>query len=283
MKLETAAEKNAVPAGKNGSAPRRLRVAVAAMVSPKETLVFYNNLMEYVGKKMGMEVELVQRKKYEEVNDLLRENRLDIAFVCTGAYVKGYEQFGMEILVVPVSNGETFYYSYTIVPEDSSVRSLEGLQGKTFAFTDPLSNTGKLVPTYRLARMNQTPERFFGKVVYTYSHDKSIEAVARNQVDGAAVDSLVWDYMSRKNPVITSRTKVIGKSEPYGMPPIVVSRAVNSDMKRILRDLFLRVHEDPEGKKILSEILIDRFVVVNDNIYESVRAMDRWIRENERK
>jgi len=263
--------------GPSPAMKKRLRVAIAAMISPKETLVSYNDLMTYIGNKMGMEVELVQRKTYEEVNELLKNNLLDIAFVCTGAYVKGHRDFDMEILVAPVTNGQTYYNSYIIVPADSPVRSMDGLKGKTFAFTDPMSNTGKLAPTYKLALMNQTPDRFFSSFIYTYSHDKSIEAVARKQVDAAAVDSLVWNYMNRKSPELTSRTRILCKSEPYGIPPIVVSRAVGPEMKRKLRNIFLAANQDEEGKRILSAIMIDRFVVVDDGIYDSVRVMDKWV------
>lgn len=259
---------------------KRLRVAIAAMVSPKETFVSYSNLVNYIGKKMGMEVELVQRKDYEEVNALLKKNLLDVAFVCTGAYVAGRDDFGMEILVAPVTQGRTVYYSYVIVPAGSPVRSFDELKGRTFAFTDPLSNTGRLAPAYKLAQMRQTPDRFFKSTCYTYSHDRSIESVAKNLVDGAAVDSLVWDYMDRKNPAMTSRTRIISKSEPYGIPPFVVSRAVGPELKRKLRDLFLHAHEDKEGKEILAGIMIDKFVVVDDSIYDSVRAMRRWVDKN---
>ncbi len=229
---------------------------------------------------MGMEVELVQRKSYEEINTLLKKEMLDLAFVCTGAYIEGHDDFGMELLVAPVTHGRTVYYSYIIVPVNSPVRSFGELKGKTFAFTDPLSNTGKLAPTYKLARMNQTPDLYFRSVVYTYSHDKSIESVARSLVDGAAVDSLVWDYLSRKNPDLTSRTRIVDRSEPYGIPPVVVSKAVGPELKERLRRLFLHAHEEAEGRDILSEIMIDRFTVVDDRIYDSVRAMSRWVEKN---
>ncbi len=252
---------------------RRLRVAVGAMVSPKETLATYSDLLSYIGKKLGMKVEFIQRKTYEEINALVKNRELDVAFVCTGAYVQGCDEFGMELLVAPVMYGRTVYYSYVIVPDDSPVRAFEQLKDRTFAFTDPLSNTGKLAPTYRLALMNQTPEKFFRNTVYTYSHDRSIECVARNLVDGAAVDSLVWDFMNRKRPELTSRTRVISRSEPFGIPPFVVSKAVSPELKGQLREVFLHAHDDAEGKKILSGIMIDRFVQVDDAIYDSVRAM----------
>lgn len=276
----------AVPGPPDGALPapgaggRPLRMAIAAMVSPKETFTSYHSLVRYIGKKLGREVELVQRKSYEEVNTLLKKDLLDVAFVCTGAYVDGHDEFDMELLVAPVVQGRTVYYSYVIVPEDSPVRSFEELRGKTFAFTDPLSNTGRLAPAYRLAQLKETPDRFFKDVVYTYSHDRSIESVARKLVDGAAVDSLVWDAMRRKNPEFTSRTRIVDRSDAFGIPPIVVSRAVEPALKRKLRDLLLHAHEDEEGKEILSGIMVDRFVVVDDGIYDSVRAMRRLVGGN---
>jgi phosphonate transport system substrate-binding protein len=258
----------------------KLRVAIAAMISPKETFVSYKDLMNWIAARSGMEVEFVQRKKYEEINALLKADQLEMAFVCTGAYVEGHDDFGMEMLVVPVTQGRSVYYSYTIVPVDSPAKSFEDLKGKTFAFTDPMSNTGKLAPAYRLARMKTTPGEFFKSTTYTYSHDKSIESVARNLVDGAAVDSLVWDYMNRKNPEFTSRTRILSKSDPYGIPPVVVSRATSPELKRKLRDLFLHAHEDKEGREILSKIMIEKFVVADDRIYDSVRAMKKWVDRN---
>ena len=100
---------------------------------------------------------------------------------------------------------------------------LADLRNYIFAFTDPDSNTGKLVPTYWLSLINERPETFFSKTIYTYSHDNAIMAVAKGLVDGAAVDGLIWEYYHHKNPVFTSETRIIRKSEPYGIPPLVTS------------------------------------------------------------
>ncbi len=43
------------------------------MVSPKETLELYRQLLTYLGQKTGKDLELVQRKTYGEVNELLGE------------------------------------------------------------------------------------------------------------------------------------------------------------------------------------------------------------------
>ncbi|MCZ7399735.1 MAG: phosphate/phosphite/phosphonate ABC transporter substrate-binding protein [Candidatus Methanoperedens sp.] len=260
-----------------------LRIAVSAIISPDETLVYYQDMFDYLSLKMGVPVKLVQRKTYQEVNDLVRKNSVDAAFVCSLAYIEGKDLFGMELLAVPIVRGEPRYYSYIIVPEDSNINTLEELKGKTFAYTDPLSNSGKLSPEYMIAQMGENPETFFRLTFFTYSHDKSIQAVAEKMVDGAAVDSLVWDFKNATDPRFTSRTKIISKSPPYGIPPVVISKDIDPTLKEKLRKILLQMHEDKKGKEILDRIMIDRFSEANDSIYDSVREMKKVVSDAKRK
>lgn len=257
-----------------------LRIAVAAMTSPKSTFDYYQDILEYIGEQTGRPVELVQRETYQEINDLVEAGQLDMAFVCTGAYIEGHDTFGMEILAAPVVYGEPVYYSYTIVPTDSPATSLADLRGATFAFTDPISNTGTLVPTYLLGQMGETPDTFFGEYIYTYSHDRSIEAVADGLVDGAAVDSLIYDYMRATNDPAIEGTRILMTSDPYGIPPVVVNPDIDPELKRELRSILLEMHADPAGRAILAAIKIDRFEVISDSQYDSVRTMQAWIDAN---
>ena len=127
---------------------------------------------------MGRQIEYVDAEDYAEINRKLEIGELDAAFVCSGPFVDGKKKFGLELIAAPHAYGESVYYSYFIVPNTSKAKTLDDLRGKSFAFTDPLSNTGKLVPTYTLARRGATPERFFSKVSYSGNHDKSIKAVS---------------------------------------------------------------------------------------------------------
>ncbi len=252
----------------------RLRVAVAAIISPKETFIFYRQLLDYIGAKLGLEIEFVQRKTYAEINELLARGQIDMAFICSGPYALGKEKYGIELLATPQVQNSHFYQSYLIVNKKSTYGSLEDLRGNTFAFTDPDSNSGKLVPTVWLARMGETPETFFRKTIYTYSHDNAILAVAKGLVDGAAVDGLIWEYFHQKNPMFTSKTRVIRKSELYGIPPIVVSKSVTLELKTLVRQELFAMHQDPEGQKILNELLIDRFINPRDEWYDSIRKIN---------
>lgn len=256
---------------------RSIRIAVGGMITPREGFAYYRRFLDYIGEKLKRNVEFVDRENYAEINKLVKKGKVDAAFVCGGPYVDGHDEFGMELLAAPRAYGDTVYYSYIIVSRDSAIKTFAGLRHKTFAFTDPLSNTGKLVPTYLLSKMNETPETFFKTYIYTQSHDKAIRAVAERIVDGAAVDSLIWEYANRTDPRFTSKTKVIKKSPPYGIPPVVVRPGLAPGLKKRLRDIFLNAHNDEQGREILKGMMIERFVVIDDRAYDSIREMKEWI------
>ncbi len=270
-------KKEALP-GKTGEKhDDHIRIAVGGMITPREGFGYYKQFLDYIGEKLGRGVDFVDRGNYAEINALVKSGKVDAAFVCGGPYVDGHEAFGMELLAAPQAYNGTVYYSYIIVSADSPLKSFQDLRGKSFAFTDSLSNSGALAPTYMLAKMGQTPKRFFSKVIYTGTHDKSIRSVAEKLVDGAAVDSLIWEYANRKNPEFTAKTKIIEKSPPYGIPPVVVRPGMDPRLKERLRDIFLNAHQDAKGREILNNMMIEKFVRIDDRAYDSIREMKSFL------
>lgn len=259
---------------------KHIRIAVGGMITPKEGVAYYRQFLEYVQEKIGTKVIYVDREDYAEVNEMLRTKQLDAAFVCSGPYVDGHKQFNLELLAAPQAYGATVYYSYIIVAKDSPFQSFSELRGRKFAFTDPMSNTGKLVPTYMLAKINETPESFFRSFIFAKFHDKAIKAVAQGIVDAAAVDSLIWEYLNKINPEFTSKTRIIEKSPPYAIPPVVVNRDLDPELKKQLKQIFLNAHTDPKGQELLKKMMIDRFVPISDSAYDSVREMKSWLEQS---
>lgn len=250
-----------------------LRVAVAAVISPRGTVESYRPLLDYLSRRLSRPVELIQRRTYAEVNDLLEQGEVDVAFVCTSAYVAGHQQFGMELLAAPQVNGAAVYYSVLIVPANSAARSMADLRGKVFAFTDPMSTSGRMYPTWLVQQIGATPETFFARTFFTYSHDDAIRAVAEGLADGAAVDSLVYDYAIRRDPALGARTRVIHRSPPFGIPPVVVRPDTRPQLKAELQQALLELADDPRsaGEAALQAIGVERFILIDDSAYDSVR------------
>lgn len=250
-----------------------LRVAVAAVISPEGTVESYGDLLDYLGQELGRPVELVQRRTYMEINDLIRTGKADLAFVCTSAYLVGRRDFNMQLLAAPQVDGEIVYNSLLVVPADSPAQSMADLEGKVFAFTDPISNTGRMYPTSLVLELGSRPEQFFSRTFYTYSHDDAIQAVAEGIADGAAVDSLVLDFALSRQPDLARRIRIIHTSPPFGMPPLVVGPTIRPQLRAELEDLLLAMHDSPQGKAALEATGIDRFVRIDDSAYDSAQAL----------
>jgi len=92
-------------------------------------------------------------------------------------------------------------------------------------------------------------------------------------VDGAAVDSLVFQQIAREDPSLTNEVRVVQQSGPFGMPPMVVPVGLDAELADDLKIALAHMHEDEDGRKILKALLIDRFVEEDTSAYESVRHL----------
>lgn len=242
-------------------------VAVSTMISPKETYFYYQELFEYLSNALGKEVKFIQRETYKEVNDLLIKNEVDIAFICTGAYLENQDQ--IDLLVAPVCYGKPYYQAYVIVNKESNIERFEQLKNKTFVYTDPLSNTGKQYAERRVTLLGYTDQNYFKKIIYSGAHDISIQLINSNMSDGATIDGLIYDYMYINNRDRLKNIKIIEKSKFYGIPPIVCSKAINQKLKLDFQNILTSMNKDSIGKSILNNLLIDKFVIVTDTLYKN--------------
>ena len=66
---------------------------------------------------------------------------------------------------------------------------------------------------------------------------------------------------------------------PAGIPPVVISTRVSPSLFSKLQELLVKMKDDPEGRRILDDAMIDRFDVVDDNNYNDIRRMKRAAEE----
>ncbi|MFK5856271.1 MAG: phosphate/phosphite/phosphonate ABC transporter substrate-binding protein [Bacteroidota bacterium] len=267
----------------NDDGTKAVYIAIASMTSPKETYIYYSELINYISQKVGYPIYIKQKKTYEEVNELLENSEVDFAFICSGAFVGEYRKGNIKLLVAPEIDSTNHYHAYIIAQKDSEIEKFADLKNKSFAFTDPLSNTGRFYPLKQLIKLNEDEEDFFEKTVYTYGHDISIQMVNRGIIDGASVHGLIFEYLALYHPERVENIKIVEKSEEFGIPPVVMPATLSQKRREKYRDIFLDIHNDSVGKQILDKLLIDKFVIVDDNIYNSVFQLKKLIGNAESK
>lgn len=230
----------------------------------------------YLERHLGQPVVFVQRGNYREIINLLRNEKLDFAWVSGYPYVRN--KGDMKLVAVPLYHGEPLYQSYLIVPDsDLQSRSLGDLRKKIFAFSDPDSNSGYLYIVHLLSEQGETPASYFGKSFFTWSHLKVIEAVASGLAQGGAVDGYVWDTLALAHPELTAHTRILKKSPQFGHPPFVANRSVSTRQIVALQQALFLMSRDKDGLRLLKILNLDGFTYSNASLYDTIEQMSRSI------
>jgi phosphonate transport system substrate-binding protein len=233
----------------------------------------------YLESRLSRPLQFVQRGSYREISDMLRQDKLDFAWVCGYPFVRYRRQ--LRLLAVPLYLGKPLYQSYLIVPgADATTRSILDLRGKVFAFSDPDSNSGYLYANYRLAEANERPAGFFGKSFFTWAHRKVVEAVAAGLAQGGSVDGYVWDTLDKYSPELTRRTRVADRSPEFGFPPIVARASAPQEEFDAMRRALLGMAGDAEGRELLKRLNLEGFTPGAEELFDGIdrmmKAVDRF-------
>ncbi|MHB1407671.1 MAG: substrate-binding domain-containing protein [Desulfitobacteriaceae bacterium] len=259
-----------VPAPEKGS-KETLRVALAVGLSPTQSIARYQTLTTYLSGKINRPVELVQKKTYKEVDDLIEEGNVDIAFVCSSSYVIGHEKFGERLVAVPITNGSPYYQSVIIANAGTDIRNWAQLKGHSFAFVDPQSTSGAL---YALSQVKDRGGlEFFKSYIYTYGQSNSIAAVRDRLVDAAAVDNYTLTSTLAKSPQLANTIRIIDTSPEYGNNPVVASPRLDEQTFNAVQTTLLGMDKDAAGQEALQTAGYDRFELLEDSLYNSVRRL----------
>jgi ABC-type phosphate/phosphonate transport system substrate-binding protein len=238
-------------------------------------LSVYELVTEEVGRRLGIDTELVVETSYESCE----RDANEVCFVCSLPYVT-FERRGLDLAVpvaAPVLEGERYagrpiYFSDVIVRRDGPFRSFLDLRGRSWAVNEPLSHSGYGITRYHLVRLGET-EGFFGDVVEAGFHQESIRMVAEGDVDGSAIDSQVLAVELRDHPDLDERVRIVEALGPSTIQPVAVSKRVPEDLREAIRAVLLSMSEDPTVRERLAAGLVARFVAVGADSYDDIRMM----------
>ncbi len=238
-------------------------------------LPVYELVAEEVGRRLGIDTELVVETSYESCE----RDENEVCFVCSLPYVT-YERRGLELAVpvaAPVLEGERYggrpiYFSDVIVHRDSPFGSFLDLRGRSWAYNEPLSHSGYGITRFHLVQLGETGG-FFGEVIETGFHEESIRRVARGDVDASAIDSQVLALALREDPDLAARLRIVEALGPSTIQPVAVSRRVPETLREQIREVLVTMADNDAVRAGLLRGLVARFVPVDASSYDDIRMM----------
>lgn len=226
-------------------------------------------MMDMLSSALGMSVKPFVAADYNGAIEALRSKRLDVAYLGPFSYVLGASIADIEAFAVAETKkaGRSFYYSQIMAHKDSGIKTVADLKGKTFAFVDPTSTSGHLFPKAGLIKAGFNPDKDFGRVIFSGSHDSSAIAVQNKKVDAAAIADRILDAAIAKGLAKREDLVQVWRSDPIPESPTVWRRDLPADLKTRIQAAFLQVKDIPWS----DQGLLNGFHPTNDAAYNIIR------------
>jgi len=228
---------------------------------------------------LGIPVEVIICEDYNAVIETMKNNKTHLASFGPFSYIIAHDRSNAEAIVVNCKEGKkenAFYTSLFITNPASGIKQLSDLKGKTFAFVDPASTSGNLVPRSMFVKeFNVTPEELDTKVFkstqFSGSHNNSLLAAANRSVEAAACTRQTYEN-GIKNKTVTEQDVVIfAESDPIPSSPIAVRKDLPEDLKAKIKAFYLQWHDEEYQK--LRNIVGYRYMEINDSDYDTIRTI----------
>jgi phosphonate transport system substrate-binding protein len=258
--------------------PKELTFALLSTENAAEVTRRWGPIIAQLEKDLRLRVKHVTATDYRGTIEALKFKKAEIGHLGPKSYVEASTNnyANVEpIAQLQLANGSLGYRSCLIVHADSDVFSPEDTAGKTFAFNDPNSTSGYLVPaSFFMTEMGIDPQKHFGKVIFSGSHEASILAVANRKVEVASTNLPDLQQLTRENKVARGALRVIWVSKLIPNDPVVVRRDLPPSLKAAIQESLVSMRSRaPEAFKDIGA-WVGSFVPADDAKYQVIRELN---------
>ncbi|WP_288067736.1 phosphate/phosphite/phosphonate ABC transporter substrate-binding protein [Methanolobus sp.] len=265
------------------SSQDELRIGLILWDTPVEVTKQFTGVEEYLGSELGMDVVTIKSTDYYAIIDAMEAGNLDIAFFGPFSAVISAERSGSEVIIAggdTDGNLET-YNSYIIANRKSGITNIGYLVNNSlnisFAFVNPASTSGNLIPRGYLLSQGINPDEDFKNTLFSGGHDNTIDAVlSGNVIDAGAVASMTYRNYFEDDNNSENNIVILWESDPIPTDPISVRGDMDPVLKEKIKEAFLEMHEkSPETFENFMDVREGHalYVEANNSDYAFIREM----------
>ena len=257
-----------------------------AMVPTEESvaeLQLYKPVTDRMENLTGKKIQFFMPTSYASVVEGLLSKFVDVAVLGPYSYViANSKDKSIEVFATYAKRPGHMqeegpgYRGVLISKRGSKFTSIDSLKGSTLGLTDPGSTSGNLMPRVAFTKViGKDLEKFFGKVVYTGSHELSSVAVVKGKVDAAFVATHRFDNVVNKGEASLDGVNILWKSDPIPQDPFVYRNTLCGNIKAKIRETFLGLKGQPGSKQFLDNVKSNTFVRMSSDDYNIIRDLKK--------
>ncbi|KAK7460783.1 hypothetical protein BaRGS_00038804 [Batillaria attramentaria] len=248
-------------------------------------------LRDLLESELGVEVYIIYESRWSGPPpgraDPFSTDDADIALMCSTAYLRMVQDQNKHFELchaAPVhdhqqNNGRPFYFSEVIIHSSNQkkFKDFHALKGCRWAYNDDLSLSGSLVVLAELKKLGFNAS-FFGDVIKSGSHLKSLDMIIDHQVEAAAIDSTVVVNYKRQYPERADKLKTLTSFGPLPIQPIVFNKKLPAPLKEQITKALLAMHTKSEWMHRLQSFGVTKFTQIDESLYELEHEINELVK-----
>ncbi|WP_036478475.1 phosphonate ABC transporter substrate-binding protein [Myxosarcina sp. GI1] len=262
---------------------KELNFGIISTESQANQKPIWEPFISAMSEQLGMPVKAFYATQYAGVIEAMRFGQVQLAWYGGKSYIEAAKIADAEVFAQTVNeDGTKGYYSHLIMnknnPRVTEAKELGGdnfvvqnAADLTFAFNDPNSTSGYLVPSYYVfAKNGVNPKTAFERLIFAGNHEATALAVANEQVDVATNNSESLSRLEKTNPQARENIEVVWTSTLIPSDPIAWRKDLPEDLKTQVKDFFYSYKDE----SVLGPLEWAGFDAAADNIWNPIRELD---------
>ena len=211
-------------------------------------------LAKYLSNRLKMEVIPVEVANLAALSQGLIENSIDVASIPNYSYPPLIS--GVHLLATSEYENKKRMYLYLLANRKSGVEKVEDLKGKVAA---QVVERNQLKCYFLAESIKANPEEYLKRVdTYKQLRD-AVDAVAEGRADTTCLSSTAWEILTKFDPSLRQKIKIIKRSTAYAMDPVVASRKLHESIWWNIQAGLISMSRDYAAQQILMQMGIQGF------------------------
>jgi len=259
-----------------------LKIGLIPAEDQLDMLKKFEPVERYLERELDVNVETFTATDYSAVIEAMRAKKIDIAYFGPFSYVLAAERANAEAIVTGgTDTGEVAtYHSRIITHKDSGLNSIDDLKEHanevTFAFVDPASTSGNLIPRGYLLSIGIDLDKDFKECMFAGGHDAVGLSVKSKNVDAGAMYDIGYNRLIDSGAITPEEVIVIWESDPIPKSPVAVRGDLDPALKkRIQQDFVDMPKKDPGAMKTFESKWEKNkwYIAIDDSTYDYIRGI----------
>jgi phosphonate transport system substrate-binding protein len=231
--------------------PSALVVAVSRTPGGPGEWENFARTIKYLSDELQRPVAVRYLTEEELAADVIRDEQVDVAFVCAHIYLDLKAEGEVEALVTPVVGGTSETSAMIVVRGDSTFESWEDLEGTAVAVSDKSSLGGYAYLQWLAEQKGVELREYFSEVRIGDTQDQNLGDLSDGRVEATVVNSVQVVHRDM------SAFRVVEESEPFGAPPLVATNRLDAETAAEVKEALIAFDA---GSRLSEDSAIDGFV-----------------------